>query len=85
MGSHTLNPEAAMAEAGLARARAEDSRNLPVVVLTTRTLTVEDHTRPHSGGERVVEKGSRDIDGLQHEVRRRMPVLTRQPPARTPA
>lgn len=84
MGSRTLNSEAATAEAGLVRARAEDSRNLPVAVLTTRMLTQEDHTRLNSGRERVVEKGSRDLDGLQEEVRRRMPVLTRQPPARIP-
>ena len=49
--------------------RDERIRNLPVVVITAKTLTEDDRRRLNGGVERVVQKHALDADALLAEVR----------------
>ncbi|MCU1349433.1 MAG: domain S-box, partial [Acidobacteria bacterium] len=50
--------------------RADDAtRRLPVIVLTAKTLTTEDHLRLNGSVEKVLEKGALSIGELERELR----------------
>jgi hypothetical protein len=57
----------------------------PVVVITAKDLTDEDRRRLNGGVRAVVQKGSRDIEALLHDVRRRVALLAHRPTGKAPA
>jgi hypothetical protein len=68
---------------GLRDRKAADSP--PVVVITAKELTDDDRRRLNGGVRAVVQKGSQDIDGFLHDVRRRVAVLAGRPAGKVPA
>ena len=54
--------------------RDESRRDIPVVVITAKTLTDADRRRLNGGVERVVQKRTLDTDALLAEVRALVPV-----------
>jgi CheY-like chemotaxis protein len=59
----------------------EDWRAIPVVVITARSLTPEDHARLNGSVERILRKDAADSAALLAEVRDLVRTLLRAPAA----
>ena len=49
--------------------RREDGKRVPVIVITAKDLTEEDHRRLNGGVERIIQKGTRSHEEVLAEVR----------------
>ena len=76
-----MMPELDGFEVVAALRRREEWRAIPVVVITARTLTPEDHARLNGSVERILRKGAADGAALLAEVRDLVRGLLRAPAA----
>jgi CheY-like chemotaxis protein len=60
--------------------RARHGATPPVIVITAKTLTDAERQRLDGGVREVVQKRSRDIDGLLADVRKRVAAYARRVP-----